>query len=431
MSTHEISLAALRRFAETRLGLNLARGGSAQALARHATQLGSEAAPQLDAIRGDLDSPSFQALVRAVTVQHSWFFRDAQQLEAAVATLHPGARIWIPACAKGEEAYSIAALCQGSVSVNEILGTDVCGQALEQARRASYDAWSTREVPARFAPLFVGHPTRREVSEPLRRQVRFLLHNLLDPPPLSASADGKWDLILCRNVLIYLSPAHSARVVAALRDSLTEGGGLVLGASDILTEIPAGLTPVTTDGRVIFRRLASVARASPPNAAALARDLAPPPAQPLPQTPTRRQSPRIPPTPRREAVFPASNSWQQATATPTHPAALPTDSDLAITFDADIAMTHLFEGIERYLAGDLALAVKELRAALYHLPHCWPASYYLALTHDLQGRRDEARREFAQVVRLISASGSLPEICGHDFAFLAHDVATIARRRAD
>jgi tetratricopeptide (TPR) repeat protein len=67
--------------------------------------------------------------------------------------------------------------------------------------------------------------------------------------------------------------------------------------------------------------------------------------------------------------------------------------------EAEAAHRQLFEGIERYLAGDLPAAVKELRAALFHLPGCWPAAYYLALTHDALGRFDEARRLYAEVLQ--------------------------------
>jgi chemotaxis protein methyltransferase CheR len=99
-------------------------------------------------------------------------------------------------------------------------------------------------------------PTGGQIVERIRGLVRFELHNLLDPPRRSPAPDGKWDLILCRNVLIYLTREHAQRVVARLRDALATGGMLALGASDILAELPPGLAPVVHEGRVFFRRLA-------------------------------------------------------------------------------------------------------------------------------------------------------------------------------
>ncbi len=423
MDKGEPRLTVLNRIAEERIGINLARGGAAQAIARYADQQASGPADLAPTAGQDVASAAFQALVRAVTVQHSWLLRDLQQLEVATASLRPGARVWVPACAKGEDPYSIALLMEAAGRPVEVLGTDICADALESARRAVYDSWATREVPQAHAPYLEGPEGRRAVTERVRRRVRFELHNLLDPPVRSPAPDGKWDLILCRNVLIYFSAHHSRRVIAALRDALAVGGALVLGASDILAELPPGLEPVVTNGRLTFRRTGAGAAAQPRAPSTVPRTLP----RTLPSPPAPSPGRASTGSAARARAVPPDPLEVTGTGDPGEP---PGDAAEADPSDASAAIGHMLEGIACHLAGELKTAAKELRTALYLMPRLWPASYYLALTYDGLGRCDEARREYEQVHRAIEARVRLPVIPGQDFSFLERDVAEIARRRA-
>ncbi len=439
MSGKELDPTALERLAERRLGLNLTRGGTAQALARHAGRLGAGLSRLLERAEAGPESSEFQALVEAVTVQHSWLFRDRQQLELAIAGLRSGAQVWVPATARGEDAYSIAILSDAVGRPASVLGTDICAAALEHARRARYDAWATREVPPSHAGALRWEPTGGQIVERIRGLVRFELHNLLDPPRRSPAPDGKWDLILCRNVLIYLTREHAQRVVARLRDALATGGMLALGASDILAELPPGLAPVVHEGRVFFRRLGE---GTPPDPTPCLH--VPPAHARSAVTSDPRRSGRAAPSRAQGTVVPRVAAPAGASAPAGAPrsgeggdAAAGREPGGAVAGDlaarqqeAEAAHRQLFEGIERYLAGDLPAAVKELRAALFHLPGCWPAAYYLALTHDALGRFDEARRLYAEVCSAIDRGTSASILPGHDFSFLEQDVAAVARRRA-
>lgn len=388
----------LARLVADRLGLDLDRGGIAEALASYA-----EHAP--DEIPAEGDAPAFQRLVDAVTVQHSWLFRDAQQLDAACAVLRDvrpaGAarRIWVPACATGEDVWSIAAIVDAMGLTLEVLGTDVSAAAVEAARRARYGPFAVREVPAAHAGMLTGAGADRAITPRLRAHASFAIHNLLDPPPRSSAPDGLWDLIVCRNVLIYFARPHAARALAQLASALAPQGALVLGASDILTEAPADLTPREIGGRVIFQRLPP----APPAPAASTRP--PPPPRPSPP-PAILPAPPPPPRSPRPAIASAPDG------------------------DVDQAVTLLHDGIARHLGGDLEGAVQRLRAALYLLPDLWPASYYLGLTYEALGCAGEARRSFAEAGRAVDAGAPLPAGSGPDLAFAARDIADLARRRA-
>ena len=406
----------LTRLAQHRLGINLSRAGLAGALERFAERTTCHAGVEEAAEDYELRSDAFQALVDAVTVQHSWLFRDRQQLEAACSMLTESAgtgtqRVWVPACATGEEVYSLAALTDSLHLSVELLGTDVNASAVEYARRARYGRASTRHLPPEFEHMLASDGALHRVVEHLRGRARFEVHNLLDAPPRSSSHSGKWDLIVCRNVLIYFTQEHATRVLTSLQDALAPGGTLVLGASDILTELPPGLTAHQVGGRLVFRRNEGAASGGLPHWT--------PPLErvstPLPQTP-----PRSAPLPGRVPAIP-----------PMDPASLDVqpDPDEAGDEDLETAVSHLLEGIERHLAGDLHGAVKELRASLFLAPRLWPASYYLALTYEGLGRVSDARRAYAEVTDRIDADEPLPDVGGHDFAFLRRDIAAIARHR--
>lgn len=404
----------LRHFVHVRLGLDLSRGGTAQALRRYAELHARDAATVLTA--GSELEDGFQRLVDAVTVQHSWLFRDFQQLEAAWSTFlgvtGRSAQVWVPACATGEDVYTMVALSAATHAVAEVLGTDINARAVQAARDAYYGEWSTRAVPDTHSEMLESGRHPKRIIAALRHRARFEVHNLLQPAPPARSQGGKWDLIVCRNVLIYLSHEHAALVLGQLRDALAVGGTLVLGASDILSELPRGLMAEQVDGRLVFRRQApgpDETRTAPKLPLTIA-------------APARPPAPAIPHAGRQRAG--AVRARQSASSGSAE------RPDVELSPDAQAAISHLDRGIEAHLAGDLKQSVKQLRAALYLLPNLWPASYYLALTYDALGRFSEARREYAHVSQCIEAGDSLPPLAGHDFSFLAQDITRLARRRS-
>ncbi len=229
-------------------------------------------------------------LVGEVTVGETYFFREPQQLAVIrdevlptlLASRPPKQPVlcWSAGCATGEEPYTLALLLAelGSLSTAQVLGTDLSRAALAWAHRARYRRWSFRGVPpdmlaSRFQPAG-DHYT---VAPEIRQAVRFGYLNLAeDTWPSFASGVWAMDLILCRNVLIYLDRDTIVRIAGRLIDSLSSDGWLFLGSSDpVLSDLvrcdvemtAAGLAyrrPGANPRRTIGTALGIAAVAEPP-----------------------------------------------------------------------------------------------------------------------------------------------------------------------
>lgn len=187
-------------------------------------------------------------LLDEVTVQETSFLRDAAQLEAIDwQALHAGAvraagraaaplRIWSAGCATGEEAYSLALLAGEALAGApvDVLGTDLSAAAVARAEAGRYRARRARNVPASLRSRLLVEDGGTVVVRPeLRRLVRFARHNLVaDPAP--PAGEAPFDIVVCRNVLIYFDAATADDVAAKLRGALRPGGLLVLGFADQL-----------------------------------------------------------------------------------------------------------------------------------------------------------------------------------------------------
>ncbi|RMF84095.1 MAG: tetratricopeptide repeat protein [Nitrospinota bacterium] len=192
----------------------------------------------------------WEVLASLLTVGESYFFRDQGQCWLLQDRILPeliarrsqerSLRIWSAGCATGEEPYSLAILLDqllpGYTGWNIlILGTDINPQALEKAKRGLYGAWSFRLVdPAVQRRYFIRHKKGWELVERIRKRVIFQVGNLLrDPFPNPSSPLHDMDLILCRNVFIYLQQEAVRRIVAKLAATLREGGYLLTGHAEL------------------------------------------------------------------------------------------------------------------------------------------------------------------------------------------------------
>jgi chemotaxis protein methyltransferase CheR len=239
-----------------------AEAGIRRAMARTRA---AAAADYLEALR--TGQAELDELITELTVGETYFFREPLQWEVLRDQVLPELlrarpaghvlRVWSAGCASGEEAYSLAVLLDelGLVDRSQILATDLSRTALEKARRAVYGAWSLRGIdPSIVLNHFSPHGARWRLHERLRARVDLERLNLAaDPYPSFANGTWRMDLILCRNVLIYLAEAAVERVLHQLAECLAPGGWLLTGASD---PVPTGgaLEPITTKAGVLYRR---------------------------------------------------------------------------------------------------------------------------------------------------------------------------------
>ena len=234
------------------------------------------------------------ALYQAVSVGETFFFRHPEQFAFIGRTLVPewiAARkhcinVWSAGCATGEEAYSLAAclldLVPKHVEVS-ILATDLLERNLAAAREGVYGAWSRRPSGPMLHPIFEENASSSQmrVAPRVRAPVRFAQHNLLE-----AQSAGPFDLILCRNVLVYFSPDSVRAAVTHLVSALPADGALLFGPMDV-TEQPQGLAYGAAPELQIYRRQTN---AQPAKARV-------PPTPLRPVAPLREWRPAAPPEP--------------------------------------------------------------------------------------------------------------------------------------
>jgi chemotaxis protein methyltransferase CheR len=346
----------------------------------------ARAAPGLDpaaflcAVSGPQgDRGLMQRLIDEVTVQETAFVRDRSQfdeiawhglLEADVAAGSRTIRVWSAGCASGEEAYTLALLAAEAFAPGpppvDVLGTDVSGGALAAAAAGRYRERAVRGLEPSLRERYLDRQADGSylVGHRLRALVRFRRHNLVrDPvPPLGES---HFDLIVCRNVLIYFDAPTIAQVIESLQRSLRRGGMLMLGAADALHR-PAG---PPAPGRQPRRPLPRPAR----------RPLA---GQP---PPTREQ--------RLAAALDAAGKGDRDGAT--------AQVGLLLGENALDADAHFVDGLVALEAGRPAEAVAALRRALFADSRFALAAFTLGRAYDVLGDRLAARRSYQLALRTL------------------------------
>jgi chemotaxis protein methyltransferase CheR len=212
-----------------------------------------------------------QRVVEALLNNETYFFRDRAMFDQLATHVLPelarrraGTRklaIWSVGCSTGQEAYSLAMLFAEQRArwrdwSIDILGTDVAGSVIDAAREGAFSQFQIQRGlgVAQMVAFFQETRTGWRANEALRGMVRFASHNVLDTPP----EPGRFDLILCRNVLLYFDRSTRRRAFDRLALALAPEGRLMLGAGETTIGQTEALTPER--GLTGFHRLAAGAR---------------------------------------------------------------------------------------------------------------------------------------------------------------------------
>jgi chemotaxis protein methyltransferase CheR len=236
-----------------RTGIDLGQYKDSYITRRLSTRMKTLGAPTYRKYSAMLDSApgEYEMVVDAFTINVSEFFRDKETFRVLKEKIFPamiaekkstgrrGLRIWSAGCACGEEVYSI------SMILNDLLGseygqytlrlyaTDIDEACMQRARDGHYDPVSMKNVDKKYLGRFT-HPApdgKIAINDDIKRNVAFRRFDLID----GGSFGNFFDLILCRNVMIYFSESQKSKLINSYFNSLNSGGYLVIGKTETLT----------------------------------------------------------------------------------------------------------------------------------------------------------------------------------------------------
>jgi chemotaxis methyl-accepting protein methylase len=434
-------LPELRELLQRRSGLDLGRGGMEANLERFVRErlqaIGMTHAQYLDELRTP-GSEELRQLLEAMTVVYTWFFRDPGQFAVVEHILRAfGAdhtpSIWVAGCATGEEPYSVALVAARLGKKVDILGTDLNREALRHAREGRYAASSLDAVDPAFRAQFLGPGSSDYVvPDAVKQCVHFEAGNLVDTAP-RAPTPGGWDIVICRNVLIYFGREQARKTLDTLASSLAPGGYLILGATEGIQEKPSTLETVGVAGRALLRRPQSESeRRSPPlDCLQPQAAVVQPPVRSTRPTACAHRPGRVRESPSVSGGVTASMALERGHA------ALDSGDLLgarrsylhAIELEPTCAEAFMFNGITHFLDGDHGEALHQLRGALYLDATLWAACFYQALCYENMGHAEDAARSYAQVLQLAEKHGERDDRRSVLNAWRS-DLLNVARSRA-
>ncbi|WAA13759.1 CheR family methyltransferase [Fervidibacillus halotolerans] len=198
------------------------------------------------------DEKLYNAFLDRMTINVSEFYRNRNRWEVLQNKILPDLlkrskrlKIWSAACSTGEEPYTIAMVLSHYIPLEQIriLATDIDENALQKAKIGVYNERSLNEVPEDMKRKFF----RKEnhvyiIDEKIKKTVTFKKHNLLADP-----FDHQFDLIVCRNVLIYFTEQAKTELYRKFSDALNLGGILFVGSTEqIFNASQYGFSPIET-----------------------------------------------------------------------------------------------------------------------------------------------------------------------------------------
>ena len=429
--------------------------------------------PDSSAYLALLDDPisgpaEWRKLEAEITIGETFFFRYAEQFAALRETILPEIivrkaatrrlRIWSAGCSTGAEPYSLAILAHEILGESlgtwrvSILGTDINDSFLKAARQARFGKWALRSMPEEQRRLYFVDAGKEqwEVRREFRSLVRFERHNLLSlldgTSPLELT---DFDLILCRNVLIYFHPETVTQIVGALRDRLDDDGWMLLGHAEPNPVFSAMMKTLNLPGTVAYRREAGAAPVpvlAPLQTKTTLQDWKPFLPEPRPEAPAPRSAlPRLAKIPHKTSPVPASQAAGDLLGdirTRANAGDFASAADLcrkALTTEPLNAALHFYQGLVLRALGRPDEAEKSFLKSLYLDKNFAMAHYHLGLLLIAEGRSAPGRRSLthaAQSVAALADDCPLDEGDGvtarelRDLVRIHLDAATPPRRKA-
>jgi len=215
--------------------------------------------------------PLREQVIEAMTTNETFWFRDnhpfrilgEQVLADFSGRKQRAPRIWSAACSTGQEPYSVSITAQefmgknpGALSDVSIVATDISPAVLEDAKSGYYDNMAVaRGLPAEIKNRYFQHDKdhwqdRWQVRADIRKRIRFTHANLL----ASYASLGRFDVIFCRNVLIYFSSDSKIDILQRMANSLNPGGYLFLGASETISQYSEAFEMIRCNPGVVFKK---------------------------------------------------------------------------------------------------------------------------------------------------------------------------------
>lgn len=379
----------------------------------------------------ELTNRQIETLASHLTVGETYFFRDPASFDVLEQEILPAImakraeagrtlRLWSAACCTGEEAYSLAMSCTRVIpKLSEwnvsILATDINPRFLAKADAGIYSDWSFRGIRAGLRErFFTPLPGKKLAIDPtLKKLVQFGYLNLAeDAYPSLHNRTNAMDVIFCRNVLMYFTPEHQRRVVAALYRCLVDGGCLLVNPAEASHALFPMFAMENIGGVIVFRktsqaigdraRSAWVSPATPPVVLTPEPAVLVVPAAPQPVVPDASARPVTPTTalPRDEPLALArihanQGRLEEALAS----------CQAAIAADRTRVAAHFLCATICQELGRPEAAIAALNRVLYLDQDFVLAHQALGLLYKRLGKHDKARRHLGIALELLSAKG--------------------------
>jgi len=218
---------------------------------------------------GPYQTDEFQEMFNRITINETSFFRNEPQLDVFEKEVLPQLlearqktktlRIWSSASSTGEEPYTLAIQIHRSLGVRladwkvEILGTDISEKVLATAQAGSYPSYSIRSMnPLVLKRYFTESKGLYQIDPTIQSMVRFELLNLKNV--LTAKRFGTWDVIFCRNVMIYFDDDMKRSCVKLFYDQLAKDGTLFIGHSETLRNLSVPFEPIPVPQAFAYKK---------------------------------------------------------------------------------------------------------------------------------------------------------------------------------